>query len=262
MMASTDEDVEKSSLVDQVDIRVTPSSRSSKSGDHQRSRCNKLEYDRHDGRVVLRKYSDIDLLTFIHVADPTKVKIVERELVEGEVKLLDSIVGCVVPLLPFVPARAESKLEASVKKLFDEGGSTEQGDSAAGGGHDAEIELVMDLLASCIPSAKASVLAIPTLPFVTSSVSATLESEGGAPLDSVTRANLRTIGPPVRFVISLDSSHHSSTNASGAVVDYVISSGDTIKPDAAGPSHPPGKELSLGSREVDYENHHEVFIPH
>nr|GEW73040.1 hypothetical protein [Tanacetum cinerariifolium] len=38
--------------------------------------------------------------------------------------------------------RIESKLEASVDKLFDEGGSTEQGDSAAGGGHDAKIELV------------------------------------------------------------------------------------------------------------------------
>ncbi|GKD48497.1 hypothetical protein Tco_1277473 [Tanacetum coccineum] len=65
MMASTDEDVEKSSLIDQDVIgsgvsvygyastllseRVTPSSRSSKSGDHQHSRCNIPEYDRHDG---------------------------------------------------------------------------------------------------------------------------------------------------------------------------------------------------------------------
>ncbi|GKC51056.1 hypothetical protein Tco_1073801 [Tanacetum coccineum] len=107
------------------------------------------------------------------------------------------------------------------------------------------------LLASCILSAKASVLAIPTLPFVTSSVSATLESEGGAPLDSVTRANLRTIGRPVRFVISLDSSHHSSTNASGAVVDYVIS--QTLAAGFLPPSRK--KKLSLGflGGEVDYE---------
>ncbi|GJW10939.1 hypothetical protein Tco_1576766 [Tanacetum coccineum] len=284
-------------------------------------------------------FQKMDLLMFIHVADPTKVKIVERELVEGKVKLLDSTVGRVVSFIPFAPACAKSKLEASVEKLFDEGGSTEQGDSAAGGGHDAEIKLVMaveyttagnvtterpkrprkkrpaaviggespSLLASSILSAKAGVLAMPTLPFVTSSVSATLESEGGAPLDSVTGANLRTIGLAVRFVISLDSSHHSSTNASGAEVDSVIrsavlpsatteavittsivsvppipvprdtdkvipqvqqfifhesSSGDTIKPDPTGPSHPPRKELSLGSRKVDSKNYHEVFIRH
>ncbi|GKF39720.1 hypothetical protein Tco_0119781 [Tanacetum coccineum] len=61
------------------------------------------------------------------------VKIVERERVEGEARLLDSTVGRVVPLLLVASARAESELEASVEKLFDEGGSTEQGDSAAGG---------------------------------------------------------------------------------------------------------------------------------
>ncbi|GKG51679.1 hypothetical protein Tco_0544317, partial [Tanacetum coccineum] len=46
-----------------------------------------------------------------------------------------------VPLLPVAPARVESELEASVDKLFDEGGSAKQGDSAAGGGHDAEVDL-------------------------------------------------------------------------------------------------------------------------
>ncbi|GKA82145.1 hypothetical protein Tco_0788893 [Tanacetum coccineum] len=308
----------------------------------------------------------MDLFAFIHVADPTKVKIVKRERVEEEAKLLDSTVGRVVPLLPVAPARAKSELEASVEKLFDEGDSTEQGDSATGGGHDAEIELVTavedtaagnvaaerpkrprkkrpaatdasgsshppkklrgdygtssevvivvkslsvikELLASSIMSAEAGVLAVQTLPFVTSSVPLTSEREGGAPRDSVTGVNIRTTSPTVKFVISLDSSHHSSTNASGAEVDYVIRSTilpsvtteavittsvvsvppvsvprvadkvipqvqqsvfhessfvDTIKPDATGPSHLPGKELFLGSREVDSENLHEVFILH
>ncbi|GJX62007.1 hypothetical protein Tco_0294907 [Tanacetum coccineum] len=36
--------------------RGTPSSRSSRSGDHQRFRRDSLEYDRRDGRAVLRKY--------------------------------------------------------------------------------------------------------------------------------------------------------------------------------------------------------------
>ncbi|GKF42202.1 hypothetical protein Tco_0125544, partial [Tanacetum coccineum] len=294
------------------------------------------------------------MFAFIYVTDPTKVKIIKRERVEEEAKLLDSTVGRVVPLLPIAPARAESELEASVEKLFDKGGSTEQGDSAVGGGHDAEIEhvtavedtaagnvtverpkrpgkkrpaatdasgsshppkklrgdygtsgevviggkspsVMKELLASSILSAEAVVSAIPTLPFVTSSMSATPEREGDSLLDYVTGGNLRTIGPAVRFVISSYSSYHSSTNASGAEVDSVIrsvvplpvkteavittsianvlfvpvprvadkvtpqvqqsifhesSSIDTIRPDDAGPSHLPGKELSIGSWEV------------
>ncbi|GJU84706.1 hypothetical protein Tco_1292252 [Tanacetum coccineum] len=237
------------------------------------------------------------------------------------VRLLDSTVGHVVPLLPVAPARVESELEASVDKLFDEGGSAKQGDSAAGGGHDAEVELVTatedttagdhgtssrvvmggkspsvirELLASSLLNAEAGVEVVATLPFVTSSVSATPVREGDNPTDSVTGANLRTIGPAQRFVISPDSSHHSSTHASGAEVASVIRSAapppviteamitsatagipsapvpetsakvntpvhasmfhdsdsvGTVKPDVAGPSHLPGKELSLGSRE-------------
>ncbi|GKC49733.1 hypothetical protein Tco_1072478 [Tanacetum coccineum] len=41
-----------------VSERGTPSSRSSRSGDHQRPRRDSPEYDRRDGRVVSRKYSD------------------------------------------------------------------------------------------------------------------------------------------------------------------------------------------------------------
>ncbi|GJX66106.1 putative gypsy type transposase [Tanacetum coccineum] len=59
---------------------------------------------------------------------------------------------------------------------------------------------------------------IPT-PFVTSFVSATPEREDEAHIASATRLNLRTIGPPPRFVISSDSSHHSSANIVEAKVD-------------------------------------------
>ncbi|GJY88915.1 hypothetical protein Tco_0503543 [Tanacetum coccineum] len=88
--------------------------------------------------------TEMDLFAFIHAADPTKVRIVEGGRAEGEVKLLDSTVGRVVSLLPVNLARAKSKLEASMDKLFDEGGSAKQGDFAAGGGHDAEIELEVE----------------------------------------------------------------------------------------------------------------------
>ncbi|GJX79939.1 hypothetical protein Tco_0328088 [Tanacetum coccineum] len=79
---------------------------------------------------------EMDLLSFIRTADPTKVRAGERQRAKGEPKLLDTTVGRVVPLLPVAPARASSELEANVDMLFDEGGGgshAEQGDSASGG---------------------------------------------------------------------------------------------------------------------------------
>nr|GEZ39380.1 ribonuclease H-like domain-containing protein [Tanacetum cinerariifolium] len=102
--------------------------------------------------------------------------------------------------------------------------------------------------------------AVPTMPLVTSSVFATSERKVNYPTYSVIGANLRTIGLAERFVISSDSSHHSSTNAPEAEVDSIISYANTIKPDVAGSSHLPEKELSMGSREVDSDNLHEVFV--
>ncbi|GKD34929.1 hypothetical protein Tco_1250438 [Tanacetum coccineum] len=200
----------------------------------------------------------MDLSSFIHVVDPTKVKVVERERVEGERKFLESSVGRVVPLLPVASARSESELEASVDKLFDEGGSADQGDSAAGGGHDAEIELVtvakdvaavtaerprrqrknrpaaMDASGSSHPPKKLRGDHITSSEAATGSkspsvlkellASSILSAEGGDHTDSITGLNLRTIGPSKKFIISLHSSHHSSTNATEAEVDSFIRS--------------------------------------
>nr|GEU58583.1 hypothetical protein [Tanacetum cinerariifolium] len=199
----------------------------------------------HDDRT------DMDLFAFIQVTDPTKVKVIKRERVEGEVKLLDSTVRRVVSLQSVAPTHAESELEASVDRLFDEGGSTEHEDSTAGGGHDAGISLVTvakdvvvvtakrprrqckkrqavtdasELLASSIMNVEVGVEVVTTLPLVTSLVSTTSGREGGNPIDSITRLNLQTIGASERFIDSSDSSHHSSTHASGAEVDFVIRS--------------------------------------
>nr|GEU65501.1 hypothetical protein [Tanacetum cinerariifolium] len=78
----------------------------------------------------------MDLLSFIRIVDPTKVRIGERQRDEDGPKLLETTIGRVVPLLPVAPDRSSSELEASVDKLFDEGGSgeqAEQGHSASGG---------------------------------------------------------------------------------------------------------------------------------
>nr|GEV45054.1 ribonuclease H-like domain-containing protein [Tanacetum cinerariifolium] len=59
----------------------------------------------------------------------------ERERDEDEPRLLDTTIGRTVPLLPIAPDHAESELEASVNRLFNEGGSghqTEHGDSKEG----------------------------------------------------------------------------------------------------------------------------------
>ncbi|GJV92682.1 hypothetical protein Tco_1540495 [Tanacetum coccineum] len=177
---------------------------------------------------------------------------------EGEPLLLETTIGRTVPLLPIAPDHAESELEASVDRLFDEGGSgnqTEQGDSA-GGGKGANIQpvsdhadtviedvaplqprrqrkrktMVVDVGESSHPpkravlNAEVRVAAIPTLPFVTASVSTTLEHKGGDHIDSVAGPNLRTIGAPQRFVISSDSSHHSGVNVAKAEVDSLVRS--------------------------------------
>ncbi|GJT79806.1 hypothetical protein Tco_1054148 [Tanacetum coccineum] len=64
---------------------------------------------------------------------------------KDETRLLDTTIGRTILLLPVAPDRAESKLEATVERLFDEGGSgnqTEQGDST-GGEKDAHIQPVI-----------------------------------------------------------------------------------------------------------------------
>nr|GEZ28909.1 hypothetical protein [Tanacetum cinerariifolium] len=245
----------------------------------------------------------IDLPVFIHVVDPTKVRIVKRERADGEAKLWDYAVGRVIPILskwtclhlsmacdstPIgCSARAKNELKASVAKLFDESGSTEHVDSATGGGHDAEIEFVTaveDTAAGSVAAErpkhprnkrpvatdasgsshppkkrggiKAGVSAMPTLPFVTSSVFATPEREDGAPLDSVTRANLCFVGLAVRFAVLPPVTTEAMITTSVPYVSPV----PVPRLDVAGLSHPPGKELSLGSWEVDSKNLHEVFV--
>ncbi|GKC92007.1 hypothetical protein Tco_1157449 [Tanacetum coccineum] len=203
---------------------------------------------------------EMDLLSFIRTADPTKVMIGERQRGEDEPKLLDTTVGRTVPLLPVAPARAESELDASVDMLFDEGGSethVEQGDSAGGVRDEQDIIIqpiitvvttivedvislqprrpkkrkttvsddsgsshplkklkedhrtlsgasvggkskfvVQQLLAEAVQNVVVRGEPIPTLPFVTSSVSSTPEREEEDHTDSLAGVNLRTVGAP------------------------------------------------------------------
>ncbi|GKF86845.1 hypothetical protein Tco_0254672, partial [Tanacetum coccineum] len=132
----------------------------------------------------------MDLFAFIRTADPIKVRVGERQRTEGKPGLLDTTVGRVVPLLSVAPARDSSELEASVDKLFNKGGDhdTLGGPSVAGKSRSA----VQRLLAGAMMNPEVRVAALPTLTFITSSVSATPEHECGDQTDSVARTNLRT----------------------------------------------------------------------
>ncbi|GJT94994.1 hypothetical protein Tco_1090512 [Tanacetum coccineum] len=195
--------------------------------------------------------------------DPTKVKIGERQRGEDEPKLLDTTVGRTVPLLPVAPARAQSKLDASVDRLFDEEGSgNEEEPHDSAGGDQSAGTLIVSEVAEVVgedviplrsrqrkqktiidagepshPAKKlrddygapggpfvAGVDPVLTLPFVTSFVSATPEREDEHLANSVTGLNLRTICAPQRFVISSDSSHHSGANIAEAEVDSIARS--------------------------------------
>ncbi|GKB49750.1 hypothetical protein Tco_0900503 [Tanacetum coccineum] len=68
------------------------------------------------------------------------------------------------------------------------------------------------------------VLALPTLPFITSSMTASPLEEGGDHTESVTGPSLRTIGPSVRFVVLSDSSHHSGAKSADLEVDSLVRS--------------------------------------
>ncbi|GKF78464.1 hypothetical protein Tco_0234032, partial [Tanacetum coccineum] len=60
---------------------------------------------------------------------------------------------------------------------------------------------------------EAGVAAVETVPFVTSFVAPITEHEGRGDTDSISGPNLRAQRPSKRFVISSESSHHFSANA-------------------------------------------------
>ncbi|GJX99902.1 hypothetical protein Tco_0356921, partial [Tanacetum coccineum] len=230
---------------------------------------------------------EMDLLSFIRTADPINVRVGKRQRTDGEPRILETIVGRVVSLLPVTLARTSGELEASVEKLFGEGDGGEQAEqgNSTGGGQGVDIQpviaaadtivedvaplqpmrrkkrktvavdssgpshppkklredygdpsgpsvagkprsVVQRLLAGAVLNAEVRGEPIPTLPFVTFSVSATPEREN--PANSVTGPNLRTISAPQRFVISSDYSHHSGANIAKAEVDSIVRSSTPI----------------------------------
>nr|GEZ08242.1 hypothetical protein [Tanacetum cinerariifolium] len=162
------------------------------------------------------------------------------------------VLGPIVPLLLVAPDPSSGELEASVDKLFDEGGSGEQVDQgdSTGDGHGIGVQLVdgsaetiaedvapaelqcrkkrktkvvdRSRLAGAVHHAEVRGEAVPTLPFVSSSISTTSDRKGGDCTELLAGANLCTLESTQRFVISSDSSDPLGVNIAEAEVDYVV----------------------------------------
>ncbi|GJX48553.1 hypothetical protein Tco_0273743 [Tanacetum coccineum] len=150
---------------------------------------------------------EMDIFAFIHTPDPTKVKKFKRERNEGEPLLLETTIGRTISLLPVAPdhtivedvapvqPKRQGKRKSVIvgageashppKKLREDHG-TPSGTSVGGKSRSA----IKSLLVGAALNAEVGVAAIPTLPFVTASVSTTPEREGGDHTDFVAGLNL------------------------------------------------------------------------
>ncbi|GKC05735.1 hypothetical protein Tco_0997345 [Tanacetum coccineum] len=96
------------------------------------------------------------------------------------------------------------------------------GDDASTGGK--SIAALQGLLERSTFPVKVGVTAVFTLPFITSSVSLTSKRVGGGRTDSVIGPYLHTKYPAMRFVVLSDYLCHSSSNAAGVEVSFVVRS--------------------------------------
>nr|GEU85013.1 RNA-directed DNA polymerase, eukaryota, reverse transcriptase zinc-binding domain protein [Tanacetum cinerariifolium] len=150
---------------------------------------------------------EMDLFAFICHADPTKVQIGAAT---------DKLKGKKNKRRDF----GASGSDHPPKKLGKDHGTSSDVGASTGG---KSLTALQGLLEHSTLAVEVGVTAVATVPFVTASVTPTPKREGGN-TDSVFRPNLYTQRPSKRFVISSDSSHHSSTNAADVEVTFLVGS--------------------------------------
>ncbi|GKA36235.1 hypothetical protein Tco_0722726 [Tanacetum coccineum] len=199
---------------------------------------------------------EMDLFAFINHADPTKVRIGEREVAEGEGASDDDVneedgdaaevnqteqgehvvdVGGidvvaddeVQVIVADKPQRVRKKRKATdgasgsglpPKKLREDYGISGIGASTCG----KSVAALQSLLEGSTLAVEVGVTAAAIVPFVTSSVTPTPEREG--PADSISGTGLRTQHLAERFVISSDSSHELNENDADDEVTSIVRS--------------------------------------
>ncbi|GJX13492.1 hypothetical protein Tco_0205250 [Tanacetum coccineum] len=174
---------------------------------------------------------EMDIFAFIHTPDPTKWQLNRARGFHrrGQDANIQPVVKAVDTVVAHVQPRRQGKRKSMVvdegeashppKKLMEDHG-TPSGTFVDGKSWSA----IKRLLAGAVLNAEVGVMAIPTLPFVTASVSSMPESEGRDHTNSMAEPNLCTIGASQRFVISSDSSYHSGPTIAEAEVDSLVRS--------------------------------------
>ncbi|GKB59658.1 hypothetical protein Tco_0915844 [Tanacetum coccineum] len=201
---------------------------------------------------------EMDLNAFIRTADPRKVRIVERARDKNEEPIMTVAKHRTVTLLPTSVVRPSGDLSASIEREFvgDAGGSGGGDQEIASVGGQDNVEPIVPttdnvvvkieapgprrskkkrvtresksssvlnrLLQDSLLTVEQGVPALPTLPFITSSVTASPLEEGGDHTDSMTGPSLRTVGPSARFLVLSDSSHHSGAKFMDPEVDSFV----------------------------------------
>ncbi|GJS31593.1 hypothetical protein Tco_0492213 [Tanacetum coccineum] len=191
---------------------------------------------------------EMDLFAYINHADPTKVRIGEREVREEEVSLLQLTKGRVVPLTGVTDQENANIQGAGENNTNEEGDDAAVADQIQEGDHVIQDEgvdfvriedevpvvkltedhgtsghvgastggkslvTIQELFEQSTLNVEVVVTAVAIVPFFTSFVTPIPECGDGRPTDSVSVANLRTQRPSERFVISSYSSHDSSAN--------------------------------------------------
>ncbi|GJR44293.1 hypothetical protein Tco_1312396 [Tanacetum coccineum] len=185
---------------------------------------------------------EMDMRSFIRTADPMKVRVGERQRADGEPRLLETTVRCVVPLLPVAPAYSSGELEASIDKLFGEGGGgeqVEQGDYTNGGqGVDiqpviAAAETIVKDVAPLQPMRQKKRKTVVVDASGPSYPPKKLREDYGDPSGPSVAGKPRSAVQRLLAGVVLnaevrDSSHHSGVNIAKVKVDYIIRSSTPI----------------------------------
>nr|GEW36088.1 transposase (putative), gypsy type [Tanacetum cinerariifolium] len=235
----------------------------------------------------------MDLFAFIHHADPTKVRIKEREDVgahvvneEGaddsttyQIEKSDHVVqdegANIVRIEDEVPATVAERAKGSRKKRKTTGGNSgssippkklrvdhdTSGSIASTGGK--SVVVLQSLLEHNTLPVKVGVTAVAALPFITSSMSLMLERGGSL----VSEPPIMTAA--IATTVVADTSSISAPKAGEKSVHASIftdsTSTCTVGPDIASPSQPAGIELSADtfyvSQDKDSETLRQIYIP-
>ncbi|GJY74027.1 hypothetical protein Tco_0478458 [Tanacetum coccineum] len=182
---------------------------------------------------------DMDLFTFINHADPTKIRIGEKQIEEGQTPLIDSTRGRMV-LLTDVNKQGnqnDNVQDVGHDVVVEEGAADGQENSVVADIVHIEDEVpaivadkpkgtrkkrktasgASNFLDSSTLAAEVGVTAAVTAPFVISFVTPTPERESDGRTDSISKLNLRTQHPAERFVIRATTSILTATIATTAI---------------------------------------------